>query len=57
MNDPVVVTTGFDRKNLKFEVRKPASKYDFVKTYINNNSGQSGIIYCISRRLVEEICD
>jgi len=57
MNNPEIVTTGFDRKNLKFEVKKPASKYDFVKAYINNNSEKSGIIYCISRRLVEEVCD
>lgn len=57
MNNPEVVTTGFDRKNLKFEVHKPVSKYEFVKTYLSNNQGKSGIIYCISRKLTEEICD
>lgn len=57
MNNPEIVTTGYDRKNLKFEVQKPASKYEFVKTYIKNNQGKSGIIYCISRKLTEEVCN
>lgn len=57
LQDPALLTTGFDRKNLKFEVRKPADKYSFVRDYIRNSPGKSGIIYCISRRLVEEVCD
>lgn len=57
MNDPKIVTTGFDRKNLNFEVCKPVNKYDYVKQYIDNNPGKCGIIYCISRRLTEEVCE
>lgn len=57
MQNPAMLTTGFDRKNLKFEVRKPSDKYGFVRDYIRGNLGRSGIIYCISRRLVEEVCD
>ena len=57
LQDPAMLTTGFDRKNLKFEVRKPADKYSFVRDYIRSSPGKSGIIYCISRRLVEEVCD
>lgn len=56
LETPTILTTGFDRKNLKFEVRKLPDKYSFVKKYIKDNPGKSGIIYCISRRLVEEVC-
>ena len=34
LKEPSLVTTGFDRKNLKFEVKKPESKYRFIKEYI-----------------------
>lgn len=54
---PLSLTTGFDRKNLSFEVKHPRDKYAAAKSYINNYPNESGIIYCLTRKLVEEVCE
>lgn len=56
LQEPTVLTTGFDRENLFFSVQKPGNKYSVVKNYIDTHPGKSGIIYCITRKLVEEVC-
>lgn len=56
LENPTIVTTGFDRKNLFFSVKKPGNKYAEVKAYLNTHPGKSGIIYCLTRKLVEEVC-
>lgn len=55
LEDPFITVTGFDRKNLLFEVRKPKDKLAFLKTYIKEHRGQSGIIYASTRKRVESI--
>lgn len=57
MRDPFTITTGFDRSNLYFAVEKPKDKYKAIQRYLQKNSGKGGIIYCLSRKLVEEVCD
>ena len=57
LQDPVVTTTGFDRPNLYFEVQSPKDKYAAVKTYIEDHAGQCGIVYCLTRKLVEEVTE
>ncbi len=57
LKNPTVLTTGFDRKNLFFSVQKPANKYSVVKNYIDTHPEKSGIIYCLTRKLVEEVCE
>lgn len=57
LREPVVLTTGFDRKNLFFSVQKPGNKYSVVKNYLDTHPGKSGIIYCLTRKLVEEVCE
>lgn len=56
LEKPTVLTTGFDRQNLFFGVQKPGNKYSVVKNYIDTHPGKSGIIYCLTRKLVEEVC-
>lgn len=56
LQEPTVLTTGFDRKNLFFSVQKPGNKYGVLKNYIDTHPGKSGIIYCLTRKLVEEVC-
>jgi len=51
------ITTGFDRENLKFEVVKINKKIPFVLNYIEQNKGKSGIVYCITRKLTDEVCN
>ncbi len=52
---PEVVVTGFDRKNLYFEVRTPKNKDTEVLEYIKNHPTDSGIIYCNTRNNVDEL--
>ncbi len=52
-----VFKSSFNRPNLYYEVR---SKQDVTKEiikFIKNNPGKSGIIYCLSRKKVEEIAE
>ncbi len=53
--EPERVVTGFDRKNLYFEVIRPADKDIALKRYLDLFSGRSGIVYCSSRKRVEEL--
>lgn len=55
--DAGVFKSSFNRPNLYYEVK---SKQDVTKEiikYIKNNAGKSGIIYCLSRKKVEEIAE
>jgi ATP-dependent DNA helicase RecQ len=54
--NPLVITTGFDRKNLYFEVRKPEHKFSALLEIVSENKGKSGIIYCSTRNTVESVC-
>ena len=55
LHDPHIVTTGFDRSNLYFEVRTAKDKMTQVMRLLQEHEGESGIIYCITRKLVEEV--
>lgn len=57
LDDPVSLLTGFDRENLKFIVKKPANKTKAVLEYLQEHDGECGIIYCLTRKVVEEVCD
>jgi ATP-dependent DNA helicase RecQ len=55
--DAEIFKSSFNRPNLYYEVK---SKQDVAKEiikYIKNNSGKSGIIYCLSRKKVEEMAE
>lgn len=56
LRDPLTLTTGFDRPNLFFSVETPKNKYEAVKSFLEERSGKSGIIYCLTRKTVEEVC-
>ncbi|MBP3298958.1 MAG: DNA helicase RecQ [Muribaculaceae bacterium] len=58
MTDARVYKSSFNRPNLYYEVR-PKTKdvdRDIIK-YIRSHPGQSGIIYCLSRKKVEELAE
>ena len=57
LNNPTVVTTGFDRPNLFFSVMRPKNKSETLLKLIRERNNQSGIVYCSTRRKVEEVCD
>ena len=54
---PFVLTTGFDRENLFFQVQHPRNKSAFLLDYTKKFPGASGIVYCSTRRAVEEVYD
>ncbi len=56
LRDPFVLTTGFNRKNLYFGVEMPRDRYTAVKNYLWLHPGESGIIYCLTRKTVEDVC-
>jgi len=56
LNHPKVVATGFDRNNLFYSVKSPSDKMAEVESYVKENSDKSGIIYCATRKSVEEVC-
>ena len=57
MKDPYTITTGLDRKNLYFAVEKPKDKYQALLHYVKQHTEDAGIVYCLSRKTVEEVCD
>lgn len=56
LHQPRVLITGFDRKNLYYEVQTPKDKDTWVLEYIERHAGESGIIYCATRKNVDELC-
>ncbi len=58
MQDTAIFKSSFNRPNLYYEVRPKtdAVNKDIIK-YLKNHHGKSGIIYCLSRKKVEEIAE
>ncbi len=55
MEEADVFISSFNRKNLYYEVRpKKETKKQLIK-FLKDNKGKSGVIYCLSRKKVEEI--
>jgi len=58
MGDAKVYKSSFNRANLYYEIKPKGKKNDVLKdivSYIKPRKGKSGIIYCLSRKKVEEI--
>ena len=58
MEEAALYKSSFNRKNLYYEVRQKLGDVNkkLIK-YIKNNKGKSGIIYCLSRKTVEEVAN
>ncbi|GFI04476.1 DNA helicase RecQ [Lachnospiraceae bacterium 64-25] len=57
LREPALITTGFDRKNLYFGVMAPKDRYGAIKNYLECHPHESGIVYCLTRKMVEEVCE
>lgn len=55
--DAAVFKSSFNRPNLYYEVRDKVDAERDIIRYIRSNPGKSGIIYCLSRRKVEEMAE
>ncbi|MDR2633731.1 MAG: DNA helicase RecQ [Treponema sp.] len=59
LENPYMLTTGFNRENLYFGVQKIPRNRDKVQAlleYLSQHQDKSGILYCITRKTVEELC-
>ncbi|MBR5561149.1 MAG: DNA helicase RecQ [Clostridia bacterium] len=52
---PYEITTGFDRPNLYFEVRRGGDRDSELLRFLGEHRGQSGVVYCGTRKGVEEV--
>ena len=58
MSDATVFKSSFNRSNLYYEIRPKNANVDReIIKYIKSQEGKSGIIYCLSRKKVEEFTD
>ena len=57
LKNPYVLVTGFDRENLIFSVENVNNKKEFLLTYLKDKKDKSGIIYCLTRKNVEQVFD
>ena len=58
MNDASIHKSSFNRPNLFYEVRNKTNQviFDIIK-FIKKNDSKAGIVYCLSRKKVEEIAE
>ena len=54
MNNAMVFKDSFNRPNLYYEIRPKVNVDREIVKFINQHKGKSGIVYCLSRRKVEE---
>jgi len=57
MQNAQVFKSSFNRPNLYYEIRPKNKAKDQIIRMIKSNPGKSGIIYCLSRKKVEEIAE
>ncbi len=55
MMDATVFKASFNRPNLYYEIRPKINVIKEIIKFVKQNSGKSGIIYCLSRKKVEEV--
>lgn len=55
MNNATLFKSSFNRPNLFYEVRAKRNVFKEIIRYVKMNVGKSGIIYCLSRKKVEEV--
>jgi len=57
MTNATIFKSSFNRANLYYEIRPKVDVMKEIIKYVKNNSGKSGIIYCLSRKKVEEVAE
>ncbi|MEM6522528.1 MAG: DNA helicase RecQ [Bacteroidota bacterium] len=57
MEDAHIFKSSFNRTNLFYEVRQKKHAKKQLIQYLNEHKGKSGVIYCLSRKKVEEIAE
>jgi ATP-dependent DNA helicase RecQ len=55
LENPEIFLSSFNRPNLSLQVRPGQQVYRQVKNIVERHKGESGIIYCLSRKSCEEV--
>ncbi|MDR3244140.1 MAG: DNA helicase RecQ [Elusimicrobiota bacterium] len=55
LQNPETALASFDRRNLNFEARHPKNKFEELIQILKGRTAQYGIIYCLTRKLVDAI--
>ena len=53
LDEPSVLVGSFDRPNLKYRIERKAGGIDQILSVVQQHQGESGIVYCISRKEVD----
>ena len=56
LHDPAILVGGFDRPNLTYRVRRRTRLIDQIGEVLARHRGEGGIIYCIRKAEVDELC-
>lgn len=57
MTEAAIFKSSFNRANLHYEVRPKVNVIKEIIRFIKKNEGKSGIVYCLSRKKVEELAE
>lgn len=56
LQNPFTVVSDFNRPNLFFGVERPQNRMEALVKIIQQHPGESGIVYCITRKITETVC-
>lgn len=57
LRDPFRVVSGFDRPNIRYSLVDKVKPYQQLCEFLLRRTGQAGIVYCLSRKRVEEVAN
>ncbi len=57
LEDAAVFSTSFDRPNIRYEIVERTNQRQQLLDFLKKHSGESGIVYCLSRAKVEDIAE
>jgi ATP-dependent DNA helicase RecQ len=57
LDDPVVLVSGFDRPNIRYQVQPKTDARAQLGRFLTAHRGNAGIVYCLSRKKTESIAD
>jgi ATP-dependent DNA helicase RecQ len=57
LNDAEIFVAGFDRPNIRYSVRTKSDPKSQLKRFLGNHQGSAGIVYCRTRKRVEQTAD
>ncbi|SHJ15484.1 ATP-dependent DNA helicase, RecQ-like [Dethiosulfatibacter aminovorans DSM 17477] len=55
LSNPEIFISGFDRENLELRVLRGLDRDLFIESYLHNHRDSSGIVYCATRKRVDEL--